>query len=159
MYFNDTPSSNRRLRCAPSDPVANVMSSPDRDIKPNVSPEPLLPVKKGIACICSTTTRVYSPSFAPSPRSARSKTKKSPSKAGGRSVKTEITGTDESGFKPTSKDMAYHFVMHALDKVTIETRKEIAQKLGVKQKNLDAVSRVDVSLVLVQHCLSQDSSS
>lgn len=36
--------------------------------------------------------------------------------------------------------MAYHYVMHALDKVTMETRKEIAQKLGVKQKNLDAVS-------------------
>jgi hypothetical protein len=36
--------------------------------------------------------------------------------------------------------MAYHYVMHALDKVTIETRKEIAQKLGVRQKNLDAVS-------------------
>lgn len=64
-------------------------------------------------------------------------------------MKSEITGTaDDSGFKPTSKDMAYHYVMHALDKVTIETRKEIAQKLGVRQKNLDAVSslimRVDV---------------
>ena len=38
--------------------------------------------------------------------------------------------------------MAYHYVMYALGKVTPETRREIAAKLGVKQKNLDAVSLV-----------------
>ncbi|KAG7527918.1 hypothetical protein FFLO_06514 [Filobasidium floriforme] len=93
------------------------MSSPERDVKPDLDlPKQVSPSKK-----------------------AKAPTKKSPSKAGSRSVKREITGTgDESGFKPTSKDMAYHYVMHALDKVTIETRKEIAQKLGVRQKNLDA---------------------
>lgn len=123
------------------------MSSPERDVKPDLDlPKQGSPSKKAkgeqLAGTCDipifspirlTPCHVYlSTAIAP--------TKKSPSKAGSRSVKDEITGTgNESGFKPTSKDMAYHYVMHALDKVTIETRKEIAQKLGVRQKNLDAV--------------------
>ena len=70
--------------------------------------------------------------------------KKSPAKKAGRSAKDEVTGGSTGGgeFRPTSKDMAYHYVMHALGKVTPETRREIAAKLGVKQKNLDAVSPV-----------------
>ena len=70
--------------------------------------------------------------------------KKSPAKKAGRSAKDEVTGGSTGGgeFRPTSKDMAYHYVMYALGKVTPETRREIAAKLGVKQKNLDAVSLV-----------------
>lgn len=123
------------------------MSSPDRDVKPDLElPKQASPSKKAKgeepagSCSIHTFSLIR---LAPCPVqsfTAIALTKKSPSKAGSRSVKSEITGTgDESGFKPTSKDMAYHYVMHALDKVTIETRKEIAQKLGVRQKNLDAV--------------------
>jgi hypothetical protein len=119
------------------------MSSLDRDVKPDIDlPNETSPNKRYTGeylvqythglCLLADPTRL---------RSGRptATAKTSPSKAGSRSVKTEITGTDDSGFKPTSKGMAYHYVMHVLDKVTIETRKEIAQKLGVKQKNLDAV--------------------
>jgi hypothetical protein len=72
--------------------------------------------------------------------------KKSPAKMGGRPVKDEVTGGGSSGggYKPTSKDMAYHYVMYALSKVTPETRREIAEKLGVKQKNLDAVRSTSI---------------
>lgn len=56
-----------------------------------------------------------------------------------------MTGTSPiesaaDGFNPTSRDMAYHYVMIALEKVTLQTRKEIAGRLNVRQKNLDAVS-------------------
>ena len=81
--------------------------------------------------------------------------KKSPTKKAGRSVKDEVTGGSTGGgeFRATSKDMAYHYVMYALGKVTPETRREIAAKLGVRQKNLDAVSVVeDDTAMLHQTC-------
>jgi hypothetical protein len=123
------------------------MSSPERDVKPDLDlPKQVSPSKKAKGeqlagtCDIPTFSLIRLTPCHVDLSTAIAPTKKSPSKAGSRSVKSEITGTgDESGFKPTSKDMAYHYVMHALDKVTIETRKEIAQKLGVRQKNLDAV--------------------
>jgi hypothetical protein len=52
-------------------------------------------------------------------------------------VKQETIGTSSTKsasdeFNPTSRDMAYHYILIALEKVTLETRKEIAEKLNVK---------------------------